>query len=209
MEFSVCIPTLNRYDLLDKCIDSLLVAGVSEERIFIINNGIYPYGKGQCFNPGYNLGLAKSWNTFITHINGPWLISNDDIIFSKQAIDRFSETDIPGIYAPDSIAGMNFFSCFLLFKEVIDRVGLFDEKISPGYAYFEDNDYKRRLDLVNIGLSNISNCPVEHLRSSTIQNFSDKEMQAHHMKFRRAENNYIKKWGGLPNHEVFVDPHTI
>ena len=84
----LAIPVLNRYDLLDRLIDSI---DYSVKEIFIINNGKEKYiPKNKNFNVRVidlpsNLGVAGSWNLAIKlypHLKY-WCFSSADSIFEK------------------------------------------------------------------------------------------------------------------------------
>lgn len=106
---------------------------------------------------------------------------------------------------PSCVEGTNSFSCFILPDKIINDVGLFDEWISPKYAYFEDNDYSHRMSLKGYGIKQCE-AVVRHGGSSTIKNFDRTSMNAHHEKFRLARSHYVKKWGGEPGSEVYTTP---
>jgi GT2 family glycosyltransferase len=114
-------------------------------------------------------------------------------------------------YEPDKIcspiAGSNLFSIFTLTDQIVSKVGLFDETISPNYYYFEDNDYMRRATLAGVGTKSIIT-DVKHEHSGTLKSYSKLELQLHHQKFQLAQTNYIKKWNGLPEHETFTTPYN-
>jgi GT2 family glycosyltransferase len=213
---TVCIPTLNRYDLLKKLIVSAESGIVKPDNYIIIDNGnkldkkdLEPFLDKIIINSyGYNIGVATSWNKFIIETDDIRLICNDDLEFDKNSIksivDQFDERFL---MSPDSIRDANMFSCFCVSNYIVSKVGLFDEKISPNYAYFEDNDYFYRLGLAGIGTKSFENCIINHNVSSTLKRFSPIELQDHHSRFNKAGRNYIKKWGGLPTEEKFTTPY--
>ena len=105
MDWTVCIPTLKRYDLLvrlclslnsEKCRDLNL-------RICILDNGgdlldsslwlmsqqQFLFAKPEVIVPECNLGVAGSWNFFLQHF-GACIIANDDVVFAKETIDSFA-----------------------------------------------------------------------------------------------------------------------
>jgi GT2 family glycosyltransferase len=102
---------------------------------------------------------------------------------------------------------INGFSCFGVQDSYIKKVGYFDETISPNYAYFEDNDAAYRMKLAGvIGVD--SEAEAVHDTSSTLKAFTPEQTAMHHIKFNLAQNNYIKKWGGLPLHETYRTPYN-
>lgn len=213
---TICIPTLNRYDLLLKCIKSCEKGTLKPDKYVIIDNGqkftenySLPIKNAVIISFGENIGLANSWNWFIQNIPDTKIICNDDIEFSTNTVQIFADSlEENFILTPKSISGSNAFSCFSIPKKISDSVGDFDPTISPAYAYYEDNDYFKRMRTKGFDLKSIDT-DVSHLGSSTLKMYDDIETNYHHYKFNMATNNYIKKWGGLPNHETFNIPYNI
>lgn len=58
-----------------------------------------------------------------------------------------------------------FWSCFLLNKSIVDKVGFFDENFFP--ARMEDRDYNERLDIVGIKYCRPYTAHVEHELNGT------------------------------------------
>lgn len=209
MKCTVCIPVLNRYDKLSLLVESLQSNTIKPE-IAIVNNGTQPITLKDVlvYTPGRNIGVAASWNWFIKNVPELRIISNDDIIFGETAIESFIENyDKSKIVFP-SIAAINVFSCFMIPDNIVNRVGLFDEGISPNYGYFEDNDYAYRMKLLGIDVKRVISITAFHSPSSTIEMFSTQQKKEHDKKFKLAKVNYISKWGGLPGKETFITPYN-
>lgn len=205
---NVCIPTLNSTDTFWKCVESIKKSPV-ECKIYVIDNGgnLEDCQDLIIHRPLYNLGVAASWNYFIEHTSSPRIITNDDIIFDSFAIERILEYDDgENLIFPENLG--NAFSCFYLPQRTIETVGRFDETISPNYAYFEDNDYHYRMQLLGYRIKPALAAFVEHIGSSTLKNFSFAEIESHHRKFRAARQRYIAKWGGEPGKERFTSPYN-
>jgi hypothetical protein len=197
----VCVPVLNRYDLLR----DLLASCQHADMVYIINNGrdIQRLNKALSACPTHRfwvhlptkpLGLAESWNWFLEHVPEERVIVNDDIVFGPSSLQALVET--PGDFVCHE--GMPAFSCFVLRDSCIEKVGLFDEMISPGYAYFEDLDYSQRMERDGAVHTKID-CGVRHIGSQTTAKYTSQQWQMHHQRFVRAQENYIKKWGKLPD----------
>jgi GT2 family glycosyltransferase len=218
MKVTLCIPTLNRYDLLDRVIQSAEAGIVKPDFYHIIDNGTklgldfasYISNKIKITRPYKNLGVAASWNLFIHDNNDIRIVCNDDVIFYedtvKRLVDGFDENNVT---YPLGIPSTNSFSCYTLPNKVVKDVGLFDEKISPGYAYYEDNDYHRRMLSLGHDIVGIKDCKLWHDNSSTMKNYSKEELENHHTRFKRATYNYKMKWGGLPGNESLVVPRDL
>jgi hypothetical protein len=213
MSIKVCIPTLKAVEELKQCINSVLGSSISCNIFIVDNGGIVRELRDSIVThkPVTNLGVAGSWNYFIDNVPDVRLITNDDIIFDLYAVEQMLVTlahnrreGISNIVSPENLGSP--FSCFLLPTEVIEKVGRFDEWISPKYAYFEDNDYSYRMSKVGIGISKAEKAFVIHGGSSTIRHFDKQKEKEHHDRFRLARNHYIKKWGGEPGQELFETP---
>jgi hypothetical protein len=151
--------------------------------------------------PPRPLGVAESWNWFIANTLEDRIIVNDDILFSPESLAKLSASSADIAFAKDC-----GFSCFLIRDSCVAKIaakhgdgGLFDETISPGYAYYEDEDYLQRLDgrgtRERSAVMEDVDCGVVHRKSSTLQSASYEEVMEHHRRFRIAQRNYMKKWG--------------
>lgn len=124
-----------------------------------------------------NLGVAGSWNLIIksSPFAPAWLIVNDDVMFEPGAL-----ANVDYNMRPDALSFMSTsprWAAFVLGEEVVSKVGLFSELFHP--AYFEDNDYERR----------VAECDIEMLQLPAI---------AHH------ENSSTLKSGfDIQNHRTF------
>ena len=212
---SVCIPTLNAVDDFWKCVGSIMDSSISCNIYAIDNGGLvsnsFPPNFMTIHKPESNLGVAGSWNWFIDNVPGAKVITNDDIVFDSYAIEqlwiayaRDTKEGISNIIAPENLEST--FSCFLLPQTVVDKVGKFDEWISPKYAYFEDNDYHYRMSMLGIQTTRASGSFVSHVGSSTLKHFNKLKEKEHHDKFRLARTHYVRKWGGEPGQEKFTTP---
>jgi hypothetical protein len=143
------IPVLNRYDLLDRLIDSI---DYSVKEIFIINNGKEKYtNKNKNFNVKIidlpsNLGVAGSWNLAIKlypHLKY-WCFSSADSVFEKGEFKKM--VDLSG---PDKLClSTHYTSSFSIGENIIRKVGLFDENYYP--IYREYIDYYHRMEKLNL-----------------------------------------------------------
>jgi len=214
----VCVPVLKRYDLLRKMLLSLRGSTVPIDSVVIIDNGLdakrLSLAAASCPVPYYvhvpdaPMGVAESWNWFMQNVEEERIIANDDVIFAPQSVERLVTTEGDLLWA--EACG---FSCFVLRDSCIEKLGFFDESISPGYGYYEDEDYLQRLDgrgsrppsakALNVEAG------VQHLRSQTLAVATPAEAQEHHRKFKIAQQNYARKWHleaafGLPVPKVEV-----
>lgn len=212
----VCIPTLNQYERLDKLIMSIENGTMKPEKYIIINNGIGKVSalytdKKEIIIPGYNMGCSASWNYFLkTYPDDICLIVNDDLEFYPDTLEKIINTynqkkedkDI-GLFFPDHGAH-SIFSCFIVSKSCVERVGYFDEEFYP--AYYEDNDYVRRFDMQKMKVCSAENCGYIHHKSSTISAYTAEQHRNHSQTFNKNADYYARKWGGPPHHETFMTP---
>lgn len=218
---NLCIPTLNRYDKLEECVRSALWGKTPPEKIYIIDNGgelnlsefcdKFPEDEDKLifWVSSENLGVSKSWNKFLTEVEYPMIISNDDIVFGRYDISNFIKAyntyTEHVLFHSDSIPQVNMFSCFIVRKRLVNTIGLFDEHFYP--AYYEDNDYRYRIKLAGFDemIMKVST-EMRHSNSSTLANYTNEEMQNHHRTFTANRDYYIRKWGGLPEKETYIKP---
>ena len=84
------------------------------------------------------------------------------------------------------------FSCFLIHKEVWDKVGPFDEKFEM--AYCEDQDYHVRLHMAGVWAYCID-LPFYHIGSATVSLMSPKEQKKLQDMANRNRAYFREKWG--------------
>lgn len=126
-------------------------------------------------------------------------------------VERDKEQEHPGVGScqdcnkecyiddvPPDLLWASGFSCFMIRDACVEKIGLFDETISPGYGYYEDEDYLQRLDgrgtKPRAATAENVNCGIIHLKSQTLVASTHEEILEHHRKFKVAQANYIKKW---------------
>lgn len=201
------IPTLRRYDLLEKCITSAMSGSLKPDRVVVIDNG-GTYSTSDSFveviRPGKPLSVSGAWNYIMDNYYGLKIIPNDDIEMSPDTIKMMVES----YYSqPDYSIYLGYgYSCFLLRDKTYREVGRFDENLYP--AYFEDNDYSYRLKLAGKQTLVLSDPGIIHHGSSTIKTYNEEEMARHHTSFRRNQAYYILKWGGMPDKENVKMPYV-
>lgn len=189
----IIYPVLNRYDLLDKTIESI---DYPVNEILIINNGKEFYEAKtnnlniKVLNLPSNLGISGSWNLGIKlypHVDY-WLFSSADTSFIPNELKKFNEFSGPDYF----IKSNSHYSCFSLGSNIVKKIGLFDEYIYP--AYFEDNDYNDRM--INAGFADYILCPGiqvdDHGGSQTIK--SDENLKKRNDEtFERNKQYYNNK----------------
>lgn len=216
---TVGFPVLNRYDLAPLVIESAMRGTIKPDKFLIVDNGgnldintLNPMGaEVQVYKPPQNLGVAASWNYLIKNSSEHRIIVNDDIQFCPDTIEKMIGKLNDGfqfVWTCRPFGVLNGFSCYSVKDSVIDKIGYFDEALSPGYAYFEDNDFHYRMWLAGI-IEEDSGAEAIHKTSSTMKMFTFTQRMEHDAKFDRARTNYITKWGGLPLQETYREPHPF
>ena len=141
------------------------------DRLIVIDNGARVKDLPQVATEQYviyspeNLGVAGSWNLGIKMTpSAPWwAIVNYDVTWPEHSLAKLAAAARPDALVLS--AGSPPWCAFALGDKVVEEVGLFDEAIYP--AYFEDNDYQRRV--LNAGMEVVqADVPVHHANSSTL-----------------------------------------
>jgi GT2 family glycosyltransferase len=174
---NLIVPTLTRYDLLQRMLSSI---DYEIGHVLIIDNGNMidqlklpaEIKELTVLTMPANMGVAGSWNLGIKSFpfDPNWLIVSDDVVFSPGALEQYA-----GL--ADSTA-MQFFdvspkwACFSVGQTVVEKAGLACELFHP--AYFEDNDWQRRIDKAGVK-QEVLPIKVQHDNSSTLKSgFEDK-----------------------------------
>jgi GT2 family glycosyltransferase len=130
--------------------------------------------------------------------------------FEPTALELMSNT--PGDFVIP-YPNINPGACAIIRQSCIDKVGYFDELISPGYLYFEDTDFIRRMHLAGVEQTVCNEARVVHMNGGSQthhRTLEDPVKSAnHHHRFAIAQANYHWKWGGLPFEEKFIEPRPL
>lgn len=196
-------PTYTRYDLVAKMVESAATGTRTPDRIVIVDNGSRwdekyrgPSAGVDVIRPGRNLGCAGGWNEICrqaTCSDDIIIISNDDIVLSHDGVATMARAieQTPD----DVVVHGHAWSLFAMRARVWRRVGAFDERFWP--AYFEDNDYQRRLEVAGVRRV-VAHSSKSHAGSATIRSYNQQQMAAHHAQFRANRAYFIEKWGAAP-----------
>jgi GT2 family glycosyltransferase len=134
-----------------------------------------------CLSSAWNLAI----NEAIERKDDKIILSNTDVVFEKGCIDKLYNSitvENPFVTAFITNEGHrlpheshpNDFSLFgLHIPTIINKVGYFDENIKP--AYFEDVDYRIRLEKANIKIYRCYEARYKHLGQQTVKNDQDIE----------------------------------
>ena len=144
---NLIVPTLTRYDLLQRLLSSI---DYPIGHVVIIDNGNMidqlklpaEIKELTVLTMPANLGVASSWNLGIKCFphDSMWFICSDDVEFEPGALQAWFEASGPDrLVTSEQWPHYQFFS---VGEDVIERVGLFDEALHP--ANFEDDDFEWR-----------------------------------------------------------------
>jgi GT2 family glycosyltransferase len=177
---NLIVPVLNRYDLLQRMLDSVDVA---VEHLLVIDNGqgtdslhfSHQFDKVTHLRMPANLGVAGSWNLGIKSFpySSRWFITSNDVAFKPGALEALSKAKRDEITLTSQPP---HWQTFALGDEAVSTLGLFDE---CGFypAYFEDNDYLRRAEFAGVSVRQLQ-IPQRHDNSSTIEaGYRDKNLK--------------------------------
>lgn len=169
----------------------------------------YPYG--------FNRGLSKSTNEgmLAAFDMGADVVVNiaDDMLPSPGDFDllidyAMAHRHLPGVTAlAHHQRNDTYGPCELSFTAwnpcAIEAVGMQDENLFP--AYFEDNDYIRRIRLAGYEFPYCEHTKIVHKGSENIHTYPEL-MQQNHCTFEANAAYYRSKWGGMPGAEVHQHP---
>lgn len=168
---NLIVPVLNRYDLLQRAISS-----VDEDvrSLLILDNGQGP--EDQLTIPDRfedvtylplpsNLGVAASWNLGVKLFphDPSWTFLSNDAVFTPGSL-----AELAAVGSDEVVVSANFpyWQAFAVGEDVIRTVGLWSEDLYP--AYFEDDDFTRRVEANNLRIRRIES-EIDHDNSSTIR----------------------------------------
>lgn len=213
---TVAVPTYRRYDLLVQMLIKSAEFGTRlPDRYYIIDNGGtldqaslgLPADRVVVHRPGKNLGVSASWNHGHRTLTDHVIWACDDMALHPPTVERLVEaaeahSDV-AFFFPEHNAG-TMFGVYLMPQWAFEKIGPFDEGFYP--AYFEDNDYARRIQLAGLKTMIVPGCGMNHFKSGTLASYNAHEMAQHHSNFERLRAYYCQKWGGPPGHEQFKTP---
>jgi len=168
---------------------------------------------------GWNYGLRFFFESGCDHV----LVVNNDTILRKDTYrellaDGGGFVTAVGVNNPEDILGPFVkavrphpdFSCYLIRKEVWEKVGPFDTQFFP--AYYEDNDYHVRLHQAGIEAYTIG-LPFYHIASGTLKNSSSEDRVAIEEASRKNREKFFAKWKcypGTPEYAaLFLSPPSV
>lgn len=205
MNFAIGIPTINQWPLLKGTIEKYLIQFPSTQ-IFIVDNGKQGIDINEelvfVIESTQPKSVAASWNQLSRLIfrqgHTHALILNDDVVLTKKQ----KEVDqLLSLHDNDDfIVSQTGFCSFMLPKQTFQAIGGFDENFKG--AYFEDNDYERRLKLAKMSIARTSFLNPQVIEESA----SIKKDPSLNKNFQPNSEYYKRKWGGYRGGETFILP---
>lgn len=217
----IICPVRNNIALTKKAVASFRGQDVGDLAILVINNGSRD-GTAQWLmtqpdifrihakNPG--LSVAASWNRGLRFVferqhqdhalvvnndvelrpdTYSWLLADGGGFVTAVGVDD-AEKIKPPLKIPDSKSPHPDFSCFLIRREIYEKVGPFDENFKVAFA--EDWDYHLRLHRAGITAWAI-NLPYLHYGSQTIRNADENEQERIGKQADANREYFFQKWG--------------
>lgn len=217
MRYLLATAAYSNPELLEKCVSSWPTEGIT--KCVFLDKGPQqeelekltwqpPIGKN-FYIANDHLGVSGSWNALL------------DIAFGQYKFDAIiivgSDTEmqpgfVEGFIADFESQKLEFacaycpigWNCWIMTKKCYETVGRFDESFSP--AYFEDNDYGRRVFLSGLPWGYCGDASLmSHYGSATIR-LSERARIANAHTFSMNKAYFVKKWGGEPGAETFDVP---
>lgn len=174
--------------------------------------------------------VAEAWNNGVYNFPDAKyvLIINDDIVLAPHTIDHMvdvmeengelaalSATDYRNTESPEAVRTMGEFhverdlidapdfACFMVRVEAFMEIGPFDPNFKK--AYFEDDDYVRRIVVNEKWDIRRSQRAMFYHYGSRTQNANGKK-EVSNEEFRENRAYYVSKWGGMPGKENYQIP---
>lgn len=214
------IPTFNQFARTRQAIDHIMAtSSVKPTQIVVIDNSeigaavlelddlTYKYNNVHIIPRAENI-LSGAWNDIMNLYRDDYVIlANDDVLPHSRSIEALVKTakNRPDIAIINGAAESgNAYSFFLPRWWAYVKIGPFDTNFKP--AYFEDNDWDRRKDL--LGLKRITEplATFDHVGSATIKDFNQAQMLRQHKAFQDNETYFKRKWGDIPTKAYFTIP---
>ena len=213
----VGVPTLSRYDLLDRFFVSAEDGILKPDRYLIVDNGgkfsrspgvrlaLARSARVSVLRPAENVGVAASWNAILREAGAePAVVSNDDITLGPETLMRLYGDGGIGQHEFVIAEGpphANGWCLFMQAPSCAAKVGYYDESFFP--AYYEDTDYHHRMKLAGVEPFRL---PTDH----THEGWATIKQEGHEGPTFRGQAKcleyYVNKWGGAPGEERFAQP---
>jgi GT2 family glycosyltransferase len=210
----LAIPTLNRQDMLERCLKSIdhpigTLAIIDNSNSLRDFNHLFPeHSQKRIVIRHPNAGVAQSWNEAIKLFPAEyWVLCNDDIEFPPGQLALFDEVATREQESCAAVVANVAASMWAVTQIGLLSVGTFDENFYP--AYYEDFDWFHRCEVLGIGIKQAMTVNVNHGIAGTSGLTAKKTKATKAANDQTYANNvsyYKKKWGGDWTKETFKTP---
>jgi GT2 family glycosyltransferase len=153
------------------------------EKLVVVNDGTG-------FARNVNIGLKVATGDYVA------VMGNDGVVVAGD----FYDLCIPGTVASPTVLGKPGIepggfhgACWVAAREVIDRIGLLDERFEG--AFFEDDDYLERLRQAGVPRVEVDSVRVESRRVGLTMSKVQEQADAW---YAANERRFAEKWGWAP-----------
>lgn len=214
----LCTQVFNRHDCLARLVASAAAQTRRPSAIYVVDHGYDEQKVWDAIAPHLDgieakvitledPGCAHNGNWFIQNVPDDRVCCGDDVELHPEALERMTRTEGDFIILAEGVP-INPAACCIIRNSCVEKVGLFDEQISPQYLYFDDTDFIRRLALAGLKQTHAAGAFATHHSggSQTLAKLTPAQMEEHHRRFRIASANYSWRWGGPPFQETLTEP---
>jgi len=204
----------NALELTKKAVESVLAQDIPVDLMVIDNASIdetWPWLLSQgvrTYSVPSQLGVSRGWNYGLRYFfelgaEYVWVVNNDAVYRPDTLRELIADGGLfvtgVGVNRPEDIQ-CDFvknvrpnpdFSCFLIRREVWEKVGPFDDSMA---LYASDADYHLRMHKEGIFACTIG-MPFYHIGSGTIKHATAEEAQAIRWQADRDRETFERKWG--------------
>ncbi len=214
------VPVLNRYDLLQRLLDSVARGTRRPDRYVIVDNGgaiereiesgLRIPRPNTIVSPGQNVGVSCAWNLILDEAPNDFVIlSNDDIEVEFTTLATMEQEACLSPHLLIAASNQNAWA-FCLQKPGLTRaVGHYDEHYWP--AYVEDMDMCLKMLLRNLQIVYAIGVRVSHAghASTRAAHIAESWRQQVRECFEKNRQYFRQKWPGIDPHTLVIRDRTI
>lgn len=154
-------------------------------------------------NTRNNIGVSAAWNKGIERMkerNADWIIFlSASMRFNQGGLDLIEQLKTTELMVAE--AEGHQFHLMSIRREVIEKVGTFDENFTP--AYYEDTDYGQRIRNSYDHTFKWAKIKVD---CYCVGNAHGVNLAGVRMDIQKNIDYYIRKWGGMPGQQTYFHP---
>lgn len=213
MEINFCITTFNRPDQLEHAVEAALASDLRPTTVTVIDNSPGHYARplvghlATVIELPRNIGWGQSINLAFALYDDYVICCNDDLAVHRHTVGELvgSAEDLPNaalFYGNHN--GESMWALFLLRKRAFLEAGPLDPAIWP--FYYDDIDILYRLRLLGYAPTTVYPATYDHIHNGVLKALNADQRALHERRFRRNEQYYVAKWGGLKFEETYTTP---